>query len=303
MKKFFHVFQVAALFALAFVVLLVTPALTVANFTQAKSAARQILADFDKFVARLIESYRVRTAPWSQVFQSTVALNQGFGVVGEIVFEGPLRAAPGVIKGADATLNVVGCAFTIDPADGQYTAGGTGVFGGILANPKALSSVGTAAGGPLAPTLTVPNGTVGEFVSLGMLVVALANAAKIGDKVMFAKATGVLSAIPPVIAYSGVIAVTTGILTVSASSAGANIYVGMPVVGTGVPAGTIIRALGTGTGGDGTYQTNIVTAVSAFTDGKAVNVAPAGSTIIESGEVVRFTNAAAGLAVVSLTDA
>jgi len=126
-------------------------------------------------------------------FQSTVALNQGFGVVGEIVFEGPLRATPGIIKGADASLNVVGRAFTIDTADGQYTAGGTGVFGGILANPKALSSVGTSAGGPLAPTLTVPNGTVGEFVTMGEIVVALGAAANIGDAVKFVNATGVIA--------------------------------------------------------------------------------------------------------------
>lgn len=234
-------------------------------------------------------------------FQSTVALKQGFGVPGEIILEGPLRATPGVIKGADPTLNVVGRAFTIDPADGQYVAGGTGVYGGILANPKALSSVGTSAGGPLAPTLTVPNGTIGEFVTMGEIVVSAANAVAIGDKAMFAQATGIISALPPVITYTGVIAVTTGILTVSSASTGANIYVGMPVVGTGVPAGTIITALGTGTGGNGTYQTNITTAVSTFTDGRADNVAPAGSTIIAGAKFERIANAAAGLASLSLT--
>ena len=46
-------------------------------------------------------------------FQSSVALNQGFGVVGEIVFEGPTRAQPGVVKGTAANI-VVGRAFTID---------------------------------------------------------------------------------------------------------------------------------------------------------------------------------------------
>lgn len=160
-------------------------------------------------------------------FQSTVALNQGFGVVGEIVFEGPLRATPGIIKGADPTLNVVGRAFTVDVADGQYTAGGTGVFGGILANPKALSSVGTSAGGPLAPTLTVPNGTVGEFVTMGEIVVALGAGANIGDPVKFVNATGVIA--------------------------------------TGAPG--------------------------------------AGETAIANAKVTRFSNAAAGLAVVSLTGA
>ncbi|MFA5387872.1 MAG: hypothetical protein WC322_05840 [Candidatus Paceibacterota bacterium] len=235
-------------------------------------------------------------------FQASVALNQGFGVVGEVVFEGPLRATPGVLKGTAANI-VVGRAFTIDSADGQYSPGGVGVCGGILSNPKALSSIGTSAGGPLAPTLTVPAGTIGEFATMGEIIVSAANAVALGDKAMFAQATGIVSALPPVITYSGVIAVTTGILTVSSASVGANIYVGMPVVGTGVPAGTIITALGTGTGGNGTYQTNITTAVSAFTDGVAANVAPAGSTVIEGAKFVRYANAAAGLAVLALTGA
>lgn len=235
--------------------------------------------------------------------QSTVALDQGFGVVGEVVFEGPLRATPGVVKGASAANIVVGRAFTIDASDGEYAYGGTGVFGGVLSNPKALQSIGTSAGGPLAPTLVVPAGTVCEFVTMGEIVVAAANAVAIGDKAMFAQATGIISALPPVITYSGVIAVTTGVLTVSSASTGANLGVGSPVVGTGVPAGTIITALGTGTGGNGTYTTNIVTEVSAFTDGVAPNVAPAGSTEIANAKFTHFANTAAGLAVLSLTGA
>lgn len=235
-------------------------------------------------------------------FQSTVALAQGFGVVGEIAFEGPLRAVSGVLKGTAANI-VVGRAFTIDPADGAYSPGGTDTFGGILANPKGLQSLGTSAGGPLAPTLVVPAGTIGEFVTMGEITVGAANAVALGDKAMFAQATGIISALPPTITYTGEIAVTTGILTVSSASTGANIYVGMPVVGTGVPGGTFITALGTGTGGDGTYQTNIITAVASFTDGVADNVAPSGSTVIERAEFVRYANAAAGLAVLALTGA
>ncbi len=61
---------------------------------------------------------------------------------------------------------------------------------------------------------------------------------------------------------TGVIAVTTGILTISGSPTG-TWQVGMIVQGTGVPAGTYITALGTGTGGSGTYYTNITTAVAS----------------------------------------
>lgn len=128
-------------------------------------------------------------------FQSTIALAQGFGVIGEIVFDGPTRATPGVIKHATAANIVVGRAFCIDTSDGTYYPGGdAGVFGGILANPKAQSSLGTSAGGSLAPTLVVPTGTVGEFVTMGEICVALANAATIGDGVFYDDTTGALSA-------------------------------------------------------------------------------------------------------------
>jgi len=232
--------------------------------------------------------------------QSTVALNQGFGVVGESVFEGPRRATPGTISHATAADIVVGRAFTITASDGTYRPGGTGVFGGILSNPKGLASVGTSAGGPLAPTLVVPTGTIGEFAKMDQLLVAMSNAAGIGDGVYFDNTTGVLSALAPS-TFTGVIAVTTGILTVSSANAAASIGPGSKVTGTGVPAGTYVTAVLTGTGGDGTYQTNIVTAVASFTDGVATSVAPSGKTLIESAKVVRYANAAAGLTVISLT--
>lgn len=62
--------------------------------------------------------------------------------------------------------------------------------------------------------------------------------------------------------FTGVIAVTTGILT--ASSVTGTIAVGQTIAGSGVPAGTIVTSQIGGTpGGAGTYQTNIVTAVSS----------------------------------------
>ena len=233
-------------------------------------------------------------------FQSTIAMAQAFGVVGELFLDGPTRAKPGVLKGTAANI-VVGRYFTFDASDGQYQPGSTGKDGGILANPKALQSIGTSAGGPLAPTLVVPAGTVADIVDMGQIVVSLGNGCAIGDKVQYKQTDGTLKALPPVVTYSGVIAVTTGILTVSSASAGANLRVGSPVVGTGVPAGTIITALGTGTGGDGTYQTNITTAVSAFTDGVAPNNPDTGYSEIVGARVIRQANTSAGLAAISLT--
>lgn len=62
--------------------------------------------------------------------------------------------------------------------------------------------------------------------------------------------------------FTGSIAVTTGVLTVSAVSSGA-ITLGMAISGAGIPQGTVITSFGTGTGGTGTYQTNYYTAVAS----------------------------------------
>ena len=70
--------------------------------------------------------------------------------------------------------------------------------------------------------------------------------------------------------FTGEIAGTT--LTVSAVSVG-NLAVGMPITGTGVTAGTVIAALGTGTGGVGTYTVNNIQAVVSTAMASANNYA------------------------------
>ena len=235
-------------------------------------------------------------------FQSSVALNQGFGVVGEIVFEGPLRSTPGVVKGTAANI-VVGRAFTIDPADGQYQPGVLGVanFGGILANPKELQSIGPVGGSPLAPTLVIPAGTIGEFVNMGLLCVALLNAANIGDKVTYATADGQLSALPQQVNMTG--SITTTVLTIAAVATGsAPILPGTVLVGPNIVPGTVVISNGTGTGGAGTYNVSVSqTAASGNVTGDSV--AASGQVIIPRAKVVRYANAAAGLAVIALSDA
>jgi hypothetical protein len=131
-------------------------------------------------------------------FQSTVSANMGFGVVGEIFDDGPRRAQPFILRSDDAALNVFGRAFTV-LSEGVAEAGkdGAQVFAGILINPKAHASYGTAAGGPLAPTLTLANEVVGELCSEGSIVVTLPGAANIGDLVYFTDATGVLTTTAP----------------------------------------------------------------------------------------------------------
>lgn len=134
-------------------------------------------------------------------FQSSVNIDVGFGVIGEIFLEGPLRSQPANIYTADATKNVVGRAFTVtNGADSSgdaitVAAGGTGAFAGILGNPKAYASVG-AASGTLQPTLTLPNYTIGELITeTAGMVITLPGAADVGYWVEFNQTTGVLNAI------------------------------------------------------------------------------------------------------------
>jgi len=93
--------------------------------------------------------------------------------------------------------------------------------------------------------------------------------ASIGQKVYANAQTGAATAAATggstqSIDFTASIAVTTGLMTVTVAGTG-NIAVGMTIVGPGVPAGTFVTALGTGTGGTGTYQTNITTAVASAT--------------------------------------
>ena len=118
-------------------------------------------------------------------FQSSVNTDLGFGVIGEQFLAGDVRATPATIVSGSAANNVVGRAFTVsnggDSSGDCITAaaGGTGIFAGILANPKSYASVGTTAG-TLVPTLALPNYTNGELVnSTPGHIVTLAGAAVI----------------------------------------------------------------------------------------------------------------------------
>lgn len=62
-------------------------------------------------------------------------------------------------------------------------------------------------------------------------------------------------------AFTAAIAVT-GIMTVSAVATG-QLAVGAQVLGAGIPSGTYITSLGTGTGNTGTYNTNLLAVVAS----------------------------------------
>ncbi len=235
-------------------------------------------------------------------FQQTVRYDYAFGVPGEIKFDGPTRAQPGFLNSASAAYNIVGATiFTQPAAGGAVVAGGAigpgsgNVFFGLLANPKLYASFGTVSGGPLAPTLTLSNNVEAEFLLMGYVVVAVPAACSIGDLLTYNLTTGAIATIKPQTLISGSIATTTGILTVTALATGGYIGTSVPLTGTGVAAGTMITGQISGTeGSTGTYNTNVVVAVSAFTDGATPNQAPAGSAIVPNAVIDKFPQTAAG---------
>jgi len=238
-------------------------------------------------------------------FQSTVRYDFGFGIPGEQHYDSQTsRAQAGLINSASAAYNIVGAtAFTQSNQGGTVAAGGTNPFFGILCNPKVYLGVGTTSGGPLAPTLTLPNNVEAEFLTMGYLCISVPAACNIGDVVTYNTTTGALATMPPITSFTGSIAVTTGVLTVSAVTAGSTIGTGQQLTGTGVPAGTIITGFLSGTnGGVGTYSTNITTAVSSTATLSTPNIAPSGYAVVPNTYIDKFPQTGAGVAVARLTN-
>lgn len=132
-------------------------------------------------------------------FQSTVNVNLGFGVPGELIVDGPQRVD---VLNLDASGGTIGLAFTKSNTTNVATQGGTitsgsTVFAGILVNPKAYASYGAVGGNPLDPTLFLTGYQSAEFMTMGTIVVTLVGAANIGDIVQYNTTTGVLSAVAP----------------------------------------------------------------------------------------------------------
>jgi hypothetical protein len=201
----------------------------------------------------------VTTAP----FQSSIPVQQSFGIPGALYDDGPVRCAPYELVSSNAAYNVIGataCTVTAgDPGNNASSAtaeaGGTGSFAGIIMNPKVYATAGTTAGGSLSPNLTLPNYTIAELLTMGDIIVSLPGPANIGDLVCYDQTTGALSTYPALTSFTGAIAGTTGTLTVSAVAAGM-IQVGQLISGASVPPGTYVTGVTSGKGNTGTYTTN-----------------------------------------------
>lgn len=206
-------------------------------------------------------------------FQSTVNIWSALGVVGDMAFDGPLRAEPYNLYSAGVP-NVIGNVFTVtgggnpDPTAnsalaGTAKVGGTGAFAGILINSKEYASYGTSgAAGPLNPTMTLPDHSIGMLADMGMFFVQLPGPANVGDLVTYDPATGNLNSITPTTAFTASIAPggsagTPDVMTVSAVASG-QLAVGQVITAPGVAGGTTILSLGTGVGNTGTYNLSTI---------------------------------------------
>jgi hypothetical protein len=131
-------------------------------------------------------------------FPATIRTTQASGFVGDLAVNGTPNAQTFTLNTTDPANNVVGRAFTHTATDGLVTAGGEGVFAGILANRAEYASYGTTAGGPLAPSITLPNGAIGDLITghPGFFVL-ISNGWSIGSKVSYDPDDGRLYAFAP----------------------------------------------------------------------------------------------------------
>ena len=232
-------------------------------------------------------------------FQSSVFIEQGFGVPGEQFSDGPWRAQPYTIESALASYNIIGATACTITSQGFCAAGRSSaqaVFAGILVDPKNLALFGSG-GQPLEPSLTVPNFTAVECATMGSYIVTLPAPAAIGDKVVFDNTTGALSTISTA-PFQLAGTTTSGDATVTMVST-AGIVVGQAVSGVGVPVGATVDSI--------IANTSIeLSAVATASGATTLTFQPSGNdlpvgTSFAYAEVDYRTVVSAGLAVITLT--
>jgi hypothetical protein len=204
--------------------------------------------------------------------ETSLIIPQGFEVgdlfdAGDfwVVNNGTTPATPGQKAYANNSNGQASFAATGTPptgasATGVVTAGTATVTGSIAIVPGAAGVAGQTAPGIL--TVTAGSGLViGATLSGGAIISGTTIVAQLTGT---AGGTGTYQVSVPQTVSSLSITATWGILTISGSVTGA-FAVGQTISGTSVVAGTFITALGTGTGGDGTYILSNNTAVSSTT--------------------------------------
>ena len=137
--------------------------------------------------------------------QTVVNNGTAFGVPGESFLDGPMEAEPVLLETANSGgtgANIIGATYVTETVDatvnnaGAVTvqAGGAGPGVGILASPKEHTTAGTAGGGALAPSMTLPDGVLATAVRrhAGLIIGPLPAAWGVGDQLGYTTATGAL---------------------------------------------------------------------------------------------------------------
>lgn len=179
------------------------------------------------------------------------------------------------VKNNGSTQALPGMKAYANFADGKFTAAATGSPSGASGSASSIAAstfsvTGSIAGNVLTVTAVgsgtvVPGGTIsGTGVATGTQVVSQLSGTTGGI------GTYAVS-IPEQTVASTTISGTYGTLTVGGTVTG-TFGVGQTLSGTGVVAGTAITALGTGTGGAGTYIVNNNTVVASTAITGATNV-------------------------------
>ncbi|MBU6151501.1 MAG: hypothetical protein KGR25_08625, partial [Chloroflexi bacterium] len=196
----------------------------------------------------------------ANVTEGTLAVGQTIGATGAVA-TGSI-AAPTQFSGNTSTV------------------WGTEVTGSITGNTLTVSAVTSG-------TVALGQPIYGRGIPAGTTIVAQTGSTET-DSSSGKKGTYTLSSEP--VAFTGTISSTT--LTVSAVTSG-TIAVGQTITGTGVTANTVITALGTGTGGTGTYTVSpppqtvsTATQISAsVASGQIFYQSPSTSLVADSGTV------------------
>jgi hypothetical protein len=166
-------------------------------------------------------------------------------------------------------------------ATGAIAAGpAVALTGGIQGNVLTATAVAT---GPVVPGTTI----AGTGIPAGTQIISQLSGTPGGVGTYAVTPVADLH-VAPGTAITG----TYGILTVTVAPTTGAFGVGTVLTGTGVAAGTVITALGTGTGGLGTYyvNNNTVVASTALTGGGAVETKWYATSAGAPGEIVKMSS-------------
>ena len=227
----------------------------IANNYGSGAVAGFVGRDYSGLITTYLAEYGMKIQPG---YQTTLFSEGSFFVVNA----GSTQASKGQKAYADlatgaVTFAATGSASTASGSASTIAAGTASVTGSIADNVLTVTAVSSG-------TLYVGAVISGTGVATGTQIVSQTSGTTggIGSYIV---------SIPNQDVASTTISATYGLLTIGGTVSG-TIAVGGLVTGTGVSAGTYITALGTGTGGAGTYIVNLTQTVSSTAISATTNV-------------------------------